>query len=183
MPVFKDLSGLTFNSWKVVEVHSKIPHSMWKCLCLRCGSKETKIIRGSNLVSGSSKSCCNPGNYKGMILGRQRSADLRGTPSCNCSGPRTGNYRLCTKHSELWKIYRLTPIDYQNLIDNQTGLCGICTIPMNPVRGTNVDHCHSTGKVRMLLCTLCNITLGAVRDKQWLLDAAKDYLERFGSNA
>jgi hypothetical protein len=43
--------------------------------------------------------------------------------------------------------------------------------------GTALDHCHSTGKVRGLLCRPCNIALGLFRDRPDLLTAAARYLE------
>lgn len=39
-----------------------------------------------------------------------------------------------------------------------------------------VDHCHRTGSVRKLLCSPCNVVLGALRDDPAVLEAAKVYL-------
>lgn len=41
-----------------------------------------------------------------------------------------------------------------------------------------VDHCHSTGKVRKLLCHNCNRALGLMKDNPVLLRFAADYVER-----
>jgi formate dehydrogenase maturation protein FdhE len=76
----------------------------------------------------------------------------------------------------LWKKFKITLEDYQDMHDEQGGVCKIC--------GTNedkrmlaVDHCHETGKVRDLLCTCCNTGLGKFRDNPDLLIKAVEYLE------
>lgn len=57
--------------------------------------------------------------------------------------------------------------------------CGICVA--RPLTGAkkaevgHVDHCHSTGKVRGILCTNCNTGIGKLRDRPELAVA---YLER-----
>ncbi len=40
----------------------------------------------------------------------------------------------------------------------------------------NVDHCHASGKVRGILCTVCNTGLGMLGDTLEGLRAATDYL-------
>lgn len=40
-----------------------------------------------------------------------------------------------------------------------------------------VDHCHTTGKIRGLLCDDCNQGIGHFRDSPDLLRRAADYLE------
>lgn len=41
-----------------------------------------------------------------------------------------------------------------------------------------VDHCHTTGKVRGILCKPCNTSLGAVRDNPATLRRLADYIEK-----
>jgi len=40
-----------------------------------------------------------------------------------------------------------------------------------------VDHCHSTGKIRGLLCHNCNRALGLMQDNVETLQNAIDYLK------
>jgi predicted class III extradiol MEMO1 family dioxygenase len=41
-----------------------------------------------------------------------------------------------------------------------------------------VDHCHTTGKVRELLCNGCNTTLGHLEIESERLDGLYEYMER-----
>ena len=41
-----------------------------------------------------------------------------------------------------------------------------------------IDHCHKSGKIRGLLCHVCNTFLGAVKDDTRILKKMINYLER-----
>ena len=59
----------------------------------------------------------------------------------------------------------LTPEQIEEIRSAQQNLCAICQSP-DP---TDLDHCHTTGTVRWLLCKHCNRGLGAFRDNpEWL---------------
>jgi hypothetical protein len=67
---------------------------------------------------------------------------------------------LQRRSARLQKTYNLTHNDYLTMLAEQDGGCAICHTP--PPRGQHlaVDHDHSTGYVRGLLCTRCNLQLG-----------------------
>jgi hypothetical protein len=76
--------------------------------------------------------------------------------------------------------YNLEKEDYYSLIDNQDNKCGICkTIFKNTNRYDTpcVDHCHTTNKVRGLLCQSCNKGLGHFSDNIDILISAVEYLK------
>lgn len=78
--------------------------------------------------------------------------------------------------------YGITEEDYQRMHAAQDGKCFICDSPESArLKGTlkrlGVDHCHTQGHVRRLLCTKCNTGLGMFRDRPELLRRAADYLE------
>ncbi len=70
---------------------------------------------------------------------------------------------------------------YNEMLTSQNNLCAICNRPESKkskqgvVRSLAVDHCHSTGKVRGLLCFDCNTTLGKVERNY---DKIVDYLNK-----
>jgi Recombination endonuclease VII len=72
--------------------------------------------------------------------------------------------------------YGITPADYDRMLRAQGGVCGICKRPSE--FGLRVDHCHTTGRVRGLLCTQCNPGVGYFDDDPARLRAAAAYLEQ-----
>lgn len=85
------------------------------------------------------------------------------------------------KTKALLKRYGLTPESYIDLLTAQGGRCAICqrTDPgCSRHARLAVDHCHTTGKVRGLLCNGCNRGIGFLMDNPTILRAAADYLEK-----
>ena len=76
------------------------------------------------------------------------------------------------KRSELKNRYNLSLEDYETLLIKQNEVCAICKESCV----LHVDHCHTTGKVRGLLCRSCNLGLGFFKDKPELFEAAKEYV-------
>lgn len=82
------------------------------------------------------------------------------------------------RDTKLRKNYGITLAQYNCLVEEQRGLCAICLKPeSNPGIPLSVDHCHTTGAVRGLLCKKCNVGLGALSDNPALLRRAAKYLE------
>ncbi len=73
-----------------------------------------------------------------------------------------------------YRRYGITLSDYEIMYEQQEGKCYICS--SHKLR-LSVDHCHSTGKIRRLLCNFCNIGLGAFKDNEEFLKKAIHYLE------
>ena len=73
----------------------------------------------------------------------------------------------------------LTPEQIRAIFDSQGGVCAICgSSDPGSKAGWNLDHCHSTGRIRFILCTHCNRGLGAFRDDSNLMRKAADMLEK-----
>lgn len=67
--------------------------------------------------------------------------------------------------------------EHAAMLEAQGGRCAICRSDKPGGRGRfAVDHCHSSGRVRGLLCVACNAGLGQFRDDPDLLRAAVAYL-------
>ncbi len=76
----------------------------------------------------------------------------------------------------LKKAYGLNSEQYQKKLEYQNYGCALCGTPQS-TKALAVDHCHTTGKIRSLLCTLCNTGLGMFKDNPELLIKAADYLK------
>ncbi len=78
------------------------------------------------------------------------------------------------KNSDLKKNYGITLKVYNNIIELQNKRCYICD---NETK-LYVDHCHTSGRIRGLLCNTCNLGLGAFKDSIANLEKAISYLEK-----
>jgi hypothetical protein len=80
---------------------------------------------------------------------------------------------------DIKKKYGMTPEVFDALHSSQQGACAICRNPLTTEnRGTVVDHCHDTGKVRGLLCQGCNRGIGLLKDDATVLASAIEYLTK-----
>ena len=80
------------------------------------------------------------------------------------------------------KVHGIGLSDYQDILAEQHGRCWICGYSdlSDPKMFPIVDHCHTTGRVRGLLCMNCNQGLGKFKDNPDLLIQAIAYLTRSG---
>ena len=78
-------------------------------------------------------------------------------------------------HENRKRRYGLTPEQFYKMLQKQGGLCGVCKRSKAAV----VDHVHCTGKVRELLCQMCNLGLGNFKEDPELLRAAARYLKKW----
>lgn len=83
------------------------------------------------------------------------------------------------------KIYDMSVEEYDALLDSQGHACAICRKTEPGGKGRwHIDHNHETGRVRGLLCAMCNVGLGNFYDDIALLGGAIKYLEvTDGSNS
>lgn len=75
--------------------------------------------------------------------------------------------------------YGITIEQYDKILDKQNSSCGICHQHEDTLnKRLVVDHCHTTGKVRGLLCPSCNRGLGLLKDSDEVLFQAIAYLNK-----
>ena len=80
--------------------------------------------------------------------------------------------------------YGITPEEFQFLWESQSQKCAICGVSLvdnfcgnKVVNKAVIDHCHTSKKVRGLLCRLCNQGLGLFKDDIKSLLAAAEYIK------
>tara|TARA_Y100000310_G_scaffold239682_1_gene243385 strand:+ start:21471 stop:21884 length:414 start_codon:yes stop_codon:yes gene_type:complete len=75
------------------------------------------------------------------------------------------------------KRYGITIEQYDKMYAEQDGKCLICKKECRTYDKLTVDHDHSTGEFRGLLCSVCNRGLGMFYDNTKLLEQAIKYLD------
>lgn len=78
----------------------------------------------------------------------------------------------------LRRVYGMTVSEWQTLYKKQGGLCAACGEPPTP-KGLAVDHDHTTGRVRALLCIKCNAALGGLDDSPVKVAKLLQYILNF----
>jgi hypothetical protein len=73
------------------------------------------------------------------------------------------------------KQFGLTVEQYEEIYTTQNKGCAICG-GVDKNKRLAVDHCHTTGRVRGLLCAQCNQGLGLFKDSPEVLNKAAAYL-------
>jgi hypothetical protein len=90
--------------------------------------------------------------------------------------------KLIGQKHHLKTRYNLTPKQYNEMAESQDYKCAICGIDVaENVRADkqialSVDHNHTTGTLRELLCMKCNYGLGYFKDNADILEKASKYI-------
>ena len=81
------------------------------------------------------------------------------------------------KENGMFHKFGITLKQYNKILEKQNSGCKICGTKIPGGQGRfHIDHDHSTGKIRGLLCHLCNTGLGQFKDDIEILAAAIRYL-------
>lgn len=88
----------------------------------------------------------------------------------------------CKRHDvtnfRLQQRYGIDLDEYERLLASQDGGCAICgEAYCQDGRKLHVDHDHSTGEVRGLLCHRCNTAIGLLKDDPNVVTKAVAYLK------
>jgi hypothetical protein len=78
-----------------------------------------------------------------------------------------------TREYHLRRRYGVRGVEVAAMVEAQGGLCLICGVGL----AEHIDHDHSTGKIRGILCFNCNAGLGKFRDRIDYLGRAIRYLK------
>jgi hypothetical protein len=116
----------------------------------------------------------------------RRTAGLRWCFRCRCwkhghffsvdatrLGGRSSTCKPCMSAASVASRYGTTARAVADMATRQEGCCAIC----GKARRLVVDHEHTSGRVRGLLCSRCNVGVGQFLDDVELLKSAIRYLE------
>jgi hypothetical protein len=90
--------------------------------------------------------------------------------------------RVDVRDDKLKQMYGISGVDYEIMLKKQGGVCAICKRSPNKKR-LAVDHCHKTNMVRGLLCLICNVAVGLLKDDPALLESALEYLRSWSGTS
>lgn len=125
------------------------------------------------------RKCKNPGEFSPALTNKDGLSKI--CKLCAAGEARDRRVRNRERYKEInrksnLRRYGLTVEDYNKILAEQGGLCAICRKPCTVNPSLSVDHDHKTGKVRGLLCSLCNQALGLAKDSPEVLEALARYL-------
>jgi len=81
--------------------------------------------------------------------------------------------RLARKHR-----YGIEQEDFERMVIERDGKCDMChKVPTGKRKTLCIDHDHSTGKIRGLLCSACNNGLGFLGDNVDIPAKVQQYLQ------
>ena len=92
----------------------------------------------------------------------------------------SGGKRDARKQKTYWlrNKYGISADDYDNMLEAQGHRCACCGTDEPTGYNWHVDHNHSTGDVRGLLCSKCNQGIGLFDESIEKLNSAIAYLEK-----
>jgi hypothetical protein len=163
-------------------------------LCERIRDKERYIPH----VRSKDRFC--PYGHDTSILVKIRSTPhpkkqfcLRGHDTFVTGRDSGGRCRACTRDAVLKRIYNITSVDYDKMLNEQNDRCAICggtDTGMPNVDYFCIDHDHSCcstdktcGKcIRGLLCNVCNSLVGFSKENVGILLKTIEYLNTHNKN-
>ena len=90
----------------------------------------------------------------------------------------TESGKLSSANTKLKRRFGITLEEYNKMYADQHGKCLICDATESALNHRlAIDHCHTTGKIRGLLCKSCNVALGGFKENIENLKRAIEYLK------
>lgn len=167
-------------------------HGCEEKICTKCGIKKSRSE--FPLHKGKPRARCKPCHTADAVKwavenGDKRKAYHRGYRDRNREKLRVYKQKLWAEKPEEEKAafrahraaytmsrhykskYGITQDDWDAMYSAQGGVCAICKVPGRTGKHKilSVDHCHTTGRVRGLLCSICNSAIGSLGEtpEQW----------------
>lgn len=83
---------------------------------------------------------------------------------------------ISQRASVIVRLYGITINEYETLLQEQNNKCVVCHIDLLNTKQC-IDHDHTTGKVRGILCDSCNRGLGLLKDDPKILIRGARYIK------
>lgn len=142
-----------------------------RSVCKDCDNKRNAEWREKNRTSASKV----PVSATCSYCGEEKPAS-EFAPAPSRSNGLNHRCNLCHQIRNKERKYGMQEGDFLSLIKSQANRCGICEEMFTESSPPCVDHCHSTKKVRGLLCRSCNLGIGYFKDSKQIMNLAIDYI-------
>jgi hypothetical protein len=143
--------------------------------CSKCNKEKPNTLeffrRGSGTPIGSvCKDCLAVYHQETYVYTPELAAKRK--KYCDANKDRSRDYHRM-------RNYGVSPEQYDEMLKRQGGVCAIChSAPKVRPKHTIlvIDHNHTTGRVRALLCHRCNVVIGMVSESTLLMDNMAQYI-------
>lgn len=87
---------------------------------------------------------------------------------------------LQNRKTKLKRAYGITHDDYLGMLEEQNYKCACCGVDNKDsgIKGLVVDHNHTTGAIRELLCSACNTALGLLKEDIDIINNLLKYIRK-----
>lgn len=158
---------------------TKYPVINGRKVCSDCGTEKEvsefhKKAKSRDGICGYCKACSTIRHQKYYYENRE---ELKRKIRENNKKP---HVKMNKRNKNLLVNYGITEDVYQDMLKNQKYSCAICGVNQESLTyKLYVDHCHTTKKVRGLLCKHCNSAIGLFKDDKDTMINAINYISQY----
>lgn len=156
----------------------KVDHSEGtkKCpVCLKTKGLGDFSVRKSGYVYAYCKPCSARKAREWTVHNKQKKAST----NAKWAALRADHVRMRAKDNHYRRRFGVSWDEIMSMLEKQEFMCAICNTDLSDTKLV-ADHCHTTGKIRGILCNQCNIWLAPL-ERQAFLERATAYIERHRS--
>ena len=140
--------------------------------CITCGSpKEVGVPKGAKLCMTCAQTCYSCQERPRKHQHRMCTACIAKADKARNANPERKFMERITRVASKYKVTRAVAA-----VLSVMKTCSACGKDCSKPGQMHVDHCHSTGRVRGVLCFNCNAALGHVGDSIKRLNMLVDYI-------
>lgn len=154
-------------SEKIVKSGKSKDGKTQRYICRSCGRRFTEKTNPNLRTIINGKKYCNKcKNFKPL----SDFSFLKGKPKSHCKKC------LSDESNARYRNHGISESEFRSLLTAQENKCSICDKSFKSNRHTYIDHNHTNGKIRGLLCPKCNGILGLCNDDIKILQRAINFI-------
>ena len=192
MYVSLDLKAKMDSCWVGSELYCPPRYTMESKLCTKCNTEKplAEMVKRGDTHKSECKSCKNAAGREKLKTNSEYREKERMRGKAKYQRDKEKHCAITKRYYQenlewrkdlhLQKTYGITMDTKLKMREEQDNKCAICKEEFENDKSAYVDHCHTTGKVRGLLCHMCNSGLGMFRDSHDIIVRALEYNKMHG---